>query len=152
MKMTFNEVLIPKYSYLNYHLSGSSSLIPDYISTVKEYEVKTTSIDEYVEDNNLTSIDFLKIDAERAEPLILKGAIKSISKFQPIIYCEVLYGMMQELDILISNPNYILFHIKNNILFTVKNPLALVYDADHDFLFVPRNKISLLNKFINTTL
>jgi len=51
-------------------------------------EVDTISIDEFVETNNLSSVDFIKIDTEGCELNILKGAVKTIAKFKPEILFE----------------------------------------------------------------
>jgi len=46
-------------------------------------EYKTISIDDYVEQNDIDKIDFIKIDTEGAEEDILRGAIKTIKRFKP---------------------------------------------------------------------
>lgn len=43
------------------------------------------SIDEWVEENNIERVDFIKVDIEGAERLLLKGARKTILKFKPKI-------------------------------------------------------------------
>ncbi|MCE2789263.1 MAG: FkbM family methyltransferase [Saprospiraceae bacterium] len=148
-EVIFHEVLLKKYLYRNYHLSGASSIYSDFIQKGREYKVNTTSIDEYVKENKLPHVDFIKIDAERAEPLIIKGATKTIQRFFPIIYCEILFGMMNEMNLILSYKEYKIFHLKNNRLYPVADPYNLIYDADHDFLFIPLAKINMLEKFIS---
>lgn len=44
---------------------------------------ETISIDDFVEQNNIEKIDFIKLDVECSEVPVLKGAIKTIQKFKP---------------------------------------------------------------------
>lgn len=54
----------------------------------KKYEIKTISIDEYVEKYDIKP-DFIKIDAESAEYEILIGSERTINRLKPIISIEV---------------------------------------------------------------
>jgi FkbM family methyltransferase len=47
------------------------------------YMVKCVSIDEWVKDNNIPRIDFIKADIEGAERLMLAGARETLHKFRP---------------------------------------------------------------------
>ncbi len=48
-----------------------------------EVIVKTITLDDYVNENNLASVDFIKADIEGAERLLLKGAKNTIKTFKP---------------------------------------------------------------------
>lgn len=48
-----------------------------------QYHIPTTTIDYFVESNNLTKVDFIKMDIEGAEFGALQGAMQTISKFKP---------------------------------------------------------------------
>ena len=65
-----------------YNLQGGSGnrLIENGIETVP-----VTTIDAYVRENNLPSVDFIKMDVEGAELDILKGAAITIAKYKPIL-------------------------------------------------------------------
>lgn len=56
--------------------------------SVQTYKVKTITLDEYVQDTNI-SPDFVKIDAESAEYEILKGMDYTLEEHRPIITIEV---------------------------------------------------------------
>ena len=58
-------------------------------ASVREYKVSLTSLDAEGEVQALPSIDFVKIDVEGGELDVLKGAARTISRHQPLIYCEV---------------------------------------------------------------
>ena len=51
--------------------------------------IQTNTLDAVVSSENLTQLDFIKIDVEGAESLVLAGGVKSIQKFHPVIYSEV---------------------------------------------------------------
>jgi FkbM family methyltransferase len=89
--LDFFEVKNPKYPYLKYNLGGSSSLV----NHPKEYTivpVQAYSFDEFIQENPQFNfqIDFIKIDAEGAEPAILSGMKHTIDSQKPIIVCEIL--------------------------------------------------------------
>ncbi len=49
----------------------------------QENIIKVTSLDDFVEENKIKKIDFIKMDVEGAELNILKGAKKMLSNFKP---------------------------------------------------------------------
>jgi len=51
--------------------------------------VKTQRLDDYVKLNNIDRIDFMKIDVEGAEYLVLKGAENVLSEYSPAIMLEI---------------------------------------------------------------
>lgn len=58
--------------------------------TFKNIEVPCKKLDSIVDDSGLTNIDLIKIDVELHEVEVFKGGIKTIQKYKPIIFCEVL--------------------------------------------------------------
>jgi FkbM family methyltransferase len=85
-------ILINDYGiqYSAFNSIYSARLPQDIISKLKlqKYEIKTISIDEYVESKGIRP-DFIKIDAESSEFEILLGMEETITKFQPMISVEV---------------------------------------------------------------
>lgn len=51
-------------------------------------EVPVISLDEFVIENQLDSVDFIKIDVEGFELQVIQGALKTIEKFKPILIFE----------------------------------------------------------------
>ncbi len=49
-----------------------------------------TALDQFVEDQGITRLDFLKCDVEGAELRVLKGGEKSLSRFRPAVVIELL--------------------------------------------------------------
>ena len=54
-----------------------------------QYSVSITSLDAVLESNPVQRVDFLKIDVEGAELDVLKGSSGTISRYTPLIYCEI---------------------------------------------------------------
>src|SRR5690606_15553266 len=51
-------------------------------------QVRVIPLDQYVVDNNMQHIDFIKIDVESFEPSVFNGARKMMERFKPVIYFE----------------------------------------------------------------
>lgn len=49
----------------------------------EKIKVETTSIDSFVQENNLSKVDFIKADIEGSERFMLAGAKETLRRFQP---------------------------------------------------------------------
>lgn len=67
---------------------GLSTLSDVSHGKVKKYNVRASTIDNQVKELNIKHVDFIKIDVEGNELKVLKGAIKTIKDFNPIIQYE----------------------------------------------------------------
>lgn len=56
-------------------------------------KTKTLSIDDFVAQNNITKVDFIKMDIEGAEPIALQGAINTIKKHKPKLAIAIYHSM-----------------------------------------------------------
>ena len=56
-------------------------------------ETTTLSIDDFVERYQVQKVDFIKMDIEGSEPRALKGAEKTIRKFQPVLAVAIYHSM-----------------------------------------------------------
>lgn len=52
-------------------------------------EVETLTMDAFVERENISRLDFVKMDVEGAEALVLSGAEKSLRRFRPLMLIEI---------------------------------------------------------------
>ena len=90
----------------------------------------------------------MKIDTEATEDKVLLGSMDSIKRFKPIIICEVLPNMIENKILnIINSIDYLIFHHIEET-----NSLSLVTEfsesKDRNYIFVPEEKVFLLNKFI----
>lgn len=51
--------------------------------------VKTVTLDDYMAEQAVPRLDFIKCDVEGAELLVLQGAQRSLARFRPAVYCEL---------------------------------------------------------------
>ena len=56
----------------------------------ESFPVKVTTIDLFASGQDLRRIDFMKIDVEGMEQAVLRGGLKTISAFRPVLYLETL--------------------------------------------------------------
>lgn len=146
----FYEDINPKYKYQKYHVSGTGNTSNTWSSEkMNKYSIDCIKIDDFIFKEKIKTIDLMKIDTEGTEDKVLLGAMSSIIKFQPIIICEVLPNKIEaEIFKIIKGIDYLIFqHIED------QNKLILVDEfnlsLNRNFLFVPKTKISLIEKYID---
>jgi FkbM family methyltransferase len=92
------------------------------------FTVQSITLDKYAEANDVRGIDFLKIDVEGAELLVLRGARRILSRHRPLILLEFFedwtrdfqYGAPDIIDLLVEM-GYRFFYLDD---FTVlQNPI-----------------------------
>jgi FkbM family methyltransferase len=79
---------------LYYTNNGPASRVSDV--SFKNYSgtVATLSIDDFVRNNNILKIDFIKMDIEGAEYSALKGSINVIKKFKPVLAIAIYHSII----------------------------------------------------------
>jgi FkbM family methyltransferase len=150
-KLDFFEVKNRKYQYLKYNLGGSSSLVnhPQLYNTVS---VQAYSFDNFLAENSYQNleIDFIKIDAEGAEPAIMRGMKQTIEKFKPIIVCEILLDNVGgEIEELFIEYGYQFFLNKSKDLIPVNRIEKNVADNEiYNYFLVHPSKLYMVQEFI----
>lgn len=59
------------------------------------HDVEAVSIDEFVESRGITDVDFIKIDTEAAEMLVVEGAVRTFRSQRPDFFIEM-HGLYQD--------------------------------------------------------
>ena len=57
--------------------------------TVAELPINTDTLDAVAERERITNVDFMKIDVEGAESLVIAGGARTVAQHKPAIYCEI---------------------------------------------------------------
>ncbi|MBS4760842.1 MAG: FkbM family methyltransferase [Clostridium sp.] len=105
--------------------TSGSSVVYDYNQDFEYSECKLISIDEFVEENNIQKVDFIKMDIEGAEPNALKGAKQTIINNKPKMALSVyhspehLYSLMLYLNDLNLGYKFYLGHHRTYLYETV---------------------------------
>lgn len=146
-EVMFYEVKNKKYSYLTYNLGGIGSLKQD--GSKIAYPVKTLTLDNFVDDNQLQAVDLIKIDTEGTENIILEGAFNTIQKFSPIIICETLFDKIEsKLEAIMKAHSYLFFNHVNGTLKQVNSIVRTKDDGVRDCFFIHPSKLYLVKRFI----
>jgi FkbM family methyltransferase len=71
--------------------TGCNSLRPPEVrQSTDATQVRVARLDDYVRENNLPRVDFVKMDVEGGELAVLKGATEFLARHpRPVIFCEV---------------------------------------------------------------
>jgi FkbM family methyltransferase len=67
-------------------------------SSLREFQVTLTSIDAEASRMGLAALDFVKVDVEGGELRVLEGGASTLSRFRPMIYCEVFARWTESFD------------------------------------------------------
>lgn len=110
-------------------------------------QVKTITLDDFVDKHKIQSIDLLKVDVETLEPEVLKGFQKYVKDFKPYIFIEVLnYRVASELNKVIDKSTYLIYHI-NELKGLYKKFDFEAYPVNRNYLLCPKEK-HITNKII----
>ena len=101
-------------------IQGSERYREDHASPL----VKVSTIDQFVSENQIRKVDFIKADIEGAERYMLKGATETLRRFAPkLAICtyhlkddpQVLEGIIKE-----ANPAYTIVHTRHKLFASIK--------------------------------
>jgi FkbM family methyltransferase len=103
--------------------SGLSSLRKHGLVPADSFICKIETLDSYVEKKKFKKIDFIKCDIEGAELLAFKGGSKTLAKFSPILFFEVLKAYERDFNYkpediysFLHSLDYDIYYLKNKVL------------------------------------
>ena len=82
-----------------YQDSGGGSTVSFEKFQNNEGSKKTTTIDDFISEQNIDKVDFIKTDIEGAEPFALNGALETIKRFKPKMAISIYHNMDDFLNI-----------------------------------------------------
>jgi hypothetical protein len=85
--------------------------------------IETVTLDSHLKNNDI-NVGLIKIDAENAEHLVIKGAMETLKKYTPDIFIEILNNdHNDEITKNLKSIGYTFYHIddKNKILYNTSN-------------------------------
>lgn len=109
----------------------------------KVIDINISTLDQYVNENGLNRIDFIKADIEGAEFLMLKGAQNALRKYKPTLMLEVqahstrLFGYEPEsLFEWLKNMGYKAYYVNSNYgLVDCTDSIGKLELPDYNFIF-----------------
>jgi FkbM family methyltransferase len=110
---------------------GTSSLVHKSSSETEVVEVPLETLDGYCAARGITRLDFIKIDVEGAEHLVIRGAQQTLERLRPTMVFEYNEESGAEAYKLLENLGYGLFDLE-------ERPMELAKARLHDVLAVPR--------------
>ena len=98
-----NALLDKSEQSLYYFDNGPGSKVSPDKQSNEDFRVTTISIDDFVQQNNLKKVDFIKMDIEGAELNALNGAVDTLRKFRP----KLAISLYHHLDDFTNIPQFI---------------------------------------------
>ena len=110
----------------------TASLNSSHGANTVEYQVKTQTLDSFIEENQL-KVDLLKIDVERHEPQVMEGFQKYLRLQQPSILMEILDEEVgRAVQQLIAGVPYLYFSLHESG--TIRRVDQLTKSDDYNYL------------------
>ena len=123
----------------------SASLSPDFYPDHTEIEVEITTLDNFVEKNNIKCLDIVKIDVEGCELAVLGGMETTIRKFRPLIICEILprTGDLKKVYKLLQIHGYYMYEILDHCINPIEDINKYQRNRCIDLLLSPIQQVDL---------
>ena len=141
---------LPFYYYPECSANASSALMKE-SDNLQIIKCKVMTLDKFVKDNKIKKIDFIKCDVEGGEFFVFKGGERSIEKFKPIIFSEMLrkwsakFGYHPNKIIkLLKEKGYLCFIVSNNKLKEIKKITENTIETNFFFLHNQKHSSQIL--------
>ncbi|MGB1206375.1 MAG: FkbM family methyltransferase [Chitinophagales bacterium] len=149
-EINFYEIRNHKYTYLKHNLAGQSNTGSDAANrNFVSIQVKTKTLDSYIEQVNEQNIDLIKMDTEGTEYLILEHSHIVLGDMKPIIVCETLFNMIEtKLETIFRKYGYEFYNHTAAGLEKVDSISRKKDDGVRDCFFVHPSKFHLIEEFV----
>jgi FkbM family methyltransferase len=124
-----------KYSDLS-HISSNT--------TKNSETVECKTLDRFVSEQNITSIDLIKVDVEGHDCQVIEGGLKTLESYSPYLMFEALSEKELENIINLLPIEYDIYNIVNQYPFSVINS----FNMTNNYLAIPSNKSNEVPNFL----
>jgi FkbM family methyltransferase len=108
-------------------------------------DIKTITLNDYIEQQKITQIDLVKIDVETHEPEVMAGFDKYFRQFKPVVLIEILNeSVAEKLGPYFPADEFDFYNIDERS--GIKKVAALSKSDYYNFLVVPKEKAHLYNE------
>ena len=108
-------------------------------------DIKTITLKDYIESNNISKIDLMKIDVEMHEPEVMEGFGEYFKKFKPVLLIEILNEeIADKLNKYFDPASYSFYNIDEQN--GMKKTNVLSKSNYYNYLIVPAEKEDWYNK------
>lgn len=130
-------------------LTGDGSMIDNNVKehNYKTVKVKTNTLDNFVKEQKINSIQIIKMDTEATENLVIEGGFETLHKHRPIIFCEVLKDQIEgKIESLLQKLDYNFYLLQAEKIVKVKSLINT--EIGNDYLFLPTEKADNIIAFL----
>lgn len=107
---------------------------------VNSYQVETKTLDVFINENNIKSIDLLKLDVEMFEPEVIEGFSDEIFIKKPIIFIEILSEEVGNKIMKLLDEQYVFYHLdKHNVILKKDKLIPIAFKWN--YLICPLDKV-----------
>lgn len=136
----FHEVRNPKFPDMA-NLSGEHHIGTKNLARTRRFEVQMATLDSFCREHPEFEPDFIKIDTEGAEALILKGGRRTLEEARPLVVAETLFNRLEgELEDFMGGLGYRFFNACPEGLREVGQIRRTADDGVRNCFFVPEGK------------
>jgi FkbM family methyltransferase len=120
------------------------------IATHELYKIniKMLTLKDYINRNNIRSIDLMKIDVEGHEPEVIEGFFEYLLEYKPILLIEILSDdIADKLKFYFPTNDFYFYNVDERI--GIKKVNSLTKSDFYNFYIVPKNKVHLMNEALS---
>ncbi len=111
-------------------------------------QVKTLTLDDFVDQHAIPKVDLIKLDTEATEHLVLAGAQKILATYKPIFFCEVLPGKVEKLiEAAFKAHGYLMYRLDETRAVPVDH-LSHDHSTNNDHLLVHPDKLDKIKHLL----
>ncbi len=133
------------FIYVDNEEFSYTATVNENIVTQQFYKITINliTLKDFIEKNNISKIDIMKIDVEGHEPEVIEGFFEYLLKFKPIILIEILSDdVAKKLSVYFPAGDFYFYNVDERI--GIRKVDLLSKSDYYNFYIVPKNKVHLM--------